>query len=591
MISIETEARVAKLLLTLAQGERNVEISRQVLSDNFDFDAYQIFKVLDRECKNRVDAVNLVDFLRNKGVFVSDCEAQFVILFYDQDGDGALSYCEFVHMVQSEKSLKRSNAYPQSDRLSFNVDYSLGKLLEKEVNLVRELHALLSDLRTRCDFNVHDIYHLLKSWNCITASSLSTFLDKNCVSYLESDINAMMKRLDFNRDGRVDICELHAFLGFPNCSRCCPCSLSCSCKCCSCCCCCTPSCTVTHARHCSPPRCRSRSPLRCSNSIHHHHHCSPLRCTNTKPLGNSMSTSNINSSTNVQSGSPLRQTQTQLAERRLSPNLSLRMSPERRFSPNRNCSPRNSPLRASYTTNINTFKPNNTCSLSTTCPNIQNQFLDYLRMIMDAEGRIEIMKTDLTLQNDFNVEDAFRIFELDGRGFITEDDLKYGLNILGVYPTPSEVHLLMKRFDLGKSGVMNYADFFDMVTPYEKDYRNMVECRPPNSCCACRCPDVFLLSTRTYLKNLFNALIDYENKFNLTKRNYASVRCQLRDLFRLVDKYGLGYFNENDLANYLKNNYAFTTTKDADLLFIRLDRNRNGKVELNELEEEFACCY
>ena len=212
-------------------------------------------------------------------------------------------------------------------------------------------------------------------------------------------------------------------------------------------------------------------------------------------------------------------------------------------------------------------------------------------MIMDAEGRIEIMKTDLSLQNDFNVEDAFRIFELDGRGFLTEDDLKYGLNMLGVYPTPSEVHLLMKRFDLGKSGVMNYADFFDMVTPYEKDYRNMVEIRPPNSCCACRCPDVFLLSTRTYLKNLFNALIDYENKFNLTKRNYATVRCQLRDLFRLVDKYGIGYFNENDLANYLKNNYAFTTTKDADLLFIRLDRNRNGKIELNELEEEFSCCY
>ena len=410
MISIETEARVAKLLLTLAQGERNVEISRQVLSDNFDFDAFQIFKFLDREGKNRVDAVNLVDFLRSKGVFVTDCEAQFVILFYDQDGDGALSYCEFVQLVQSEKSLKRTNAYPKSDRLSFNVDYSLGKLLEKEVNLVRELHTLLTDLRTRCDFNVHDIYHLLKSWNCITASSLGSFLDKNCVSYLDSDVNAMLRRLDFNRDGRVDICELHAFLGFPNCARCCPCSLSCSCKCCSCCCCCTPSCSVPH-RHCSPPRCRS--PLRCSSS-HHHHHCSPLRCSSTKPLVNSVSSSNLNSSTNMPSGSPLRaqQSQTQLAERRLSPNLSLRMSPERRFSPNRNCSPRNSPMRASYTTNINTFKPN-TSSVSTSSPCVQNQFLDYLRMIMDAEGRIELMKTDLSLQNDFNVEDAFRIFELE----------------------------------------------------------------------------------------------------------------------------------------------------------------------------------
>ena len=31
-----------------------------------------------------------------------------------------------------------------------------------------------------------------------------------------------MKRLDFNGDGKVDFCEFHAFLGFPNCKFCCP---------------------------------------------------------------------------------------------------------------------------------------------------------------------------------------------------------------------------------------------------------------------------------------------------------------------------------------------------------------------------------
>ena len=104
MVSIETEARVARLLLALSEGERTVEISRQVLSDNYDFDSYQVFKFLDREGKNRIDSINIVDFLRSKGVYVSSCEAQFLILFYDQDGDGSLSYCEFLNLVQSEKS-------------------------------------------------------------------------------------------------------------------------------------------------------------------------------------------------------------------------------------------------------------------------------------------------------------------------------------------------------------------------------------------------------------------------------------------------------------------------------------------------------
>ena len=243
-------------------------------------------------------------------------------------------------------------------------------------------------------------------------------------------------------------------------------------------------------------------------------------------------------------------------------------------------------MRQSYTTsmNINSIKASND-------DYEKNQFVDYLKMVMDAESKVERAKIDLALRGDFNVEDAFRVFELDGRGFLTEEDLKYGLNALEIYPTSSDVRLLMKRFDLQKEGVINYADFFDMVTPYEKDYRNMVENRPPNSCCECRCPDVFMITTRIYLKNLFNSLIDQENKFNSAKKGYATLRYKLKDVFKGLDRYGLGYFNDADLANYLKSNYSFTTPKDSDLLFIRLDRNRNGKVEYWEIEDELAPSY
>jgi hypothetical protein len=64
MLSIETEARVAKLLLSLADGEKSVDITRQVLAEQLDFDAYQVFKKLDREGKNYIDEFNLVDFLK-----------------------------------------------------------------------------------------------------------------------------------------------------------------------------------------------------------------------------------------------------------------------------------------------------------------------------------------------------------------------------------------------------------------------------------------------------------------------------------------------------------------------------------------------
>ena len=64
MVSIETQARLAKLLLNLADGEKSVEVTRQSLADQLDFDCYKAFKRIDRESKNFVDSYTIVDFLK-----------------------------------------------------------------------------------------------------------------------------------------------------------------------------------------------------------------------------------------------------------------------------------------------------------------------------------------------------------------------------------------------------------------------------------------------------------------------------------------------------------------------------------------------
>ena len=64
MISIETEIGVAKLFVSLFEGERSVETRRMSLADLLQFDAYHIFTRLDRENKNHLDEYNLMDFLK-----------------------------------------------------------------------------------------------------------------------------------------------------------------------------------------------------------------------------------------------------------------------------------------------------------------------------------------------------------------------------------------------------------------------------------------------------------------------------------------------------------------------------------------------
>ena len=54
-ISNETINKLALIFKALAEGERNVELTRQVLCDNNDYDPYTIFKLIDMNNKNRIN--------------------------------------------------------------------------------------------------------------------------------------------------------------------------------------------------------------------------------------------------------------------------------------------------------------------------------------------------------------------------------------------------------------------------------------------------------------------------------------------------------------------------------------------------------
>ena len=221
----------------------------------------------------------------------------------------------------------------------------------------------------------------------------------------------------------------------------------------------------------------------------------------------------------------------------------------------------------------------------------QNQFNDFLTKLMEVESQIEDAKINLACNPDFNCEDAFRLFESNDKGYLNENDIKCGLQLIGICPTNEEVRILMKRFDLQKNGFINYADFFDVVVPFEKNYRTRVENRLPNSCCPCRCPEVFCRQTVDQLRDLFNLIINYEVQINNMRKTFGTLRLNLRDIFGLLDKNNNGFFCNEDLMEYLGDNNILQNNRDSDLLFIRLDKNRNGKIDFIEIEDEIRTVY
>lgn len=339
--------------------------------------------------------------------------------------------------------------------------------------------------------------------------------------------------------------------------KCCPVCHCLPCKCCSVCHCLPCRCCITC--HCNPCVCITRSPVRCCSPCRSpvicHSPCISPRCASPIKISSCL-TSNICC-----------------------------------LSPSKICTPCTTPCCNPCTTCCNAFTPCTTPCVKPCSPCNPNafeeaQFNDFLKKLMIAESQIEAEKINLALCPDFNCEDAFRIFEVDGRGFLDPDNLKCGLNLIGLCPTDQEIRLLMKRFDLQKQGCINFADFFDILVPFEKEYREMVEGRTPNSCCPLRCSDAFCCSTLARLRNLFNLIINFENDINNSRKCFSSLRVKLPSIFCLIDCCKSGCFNNSDLSCYLKKNCLFSCTKDCDLLFIRLDKNRNGQVLYANVEDE-----
>ena len=494
MISKEMKNSLMKFFSELISCEKSSQINRQILCESADFDAYQIFNYLKSD-NNNITLLDIKKYLNENGIEITDQEAKLIILFYDINSDGKLSYDEFINLVRSEKSSFNIKSFRiQDSNLSFNINYSLCKLFQKEIEVSKRI-------RNKKEFNIHNLYHILKSNTFITEQSLKNFLSENNFDFIDSDIKLLMRRLDLNKDNKIDFCEFHSLLSFDKCQS---------------------KCLIKN-------KCQNCGLSYCKECFIENHGCNSIH--------NKYSINKIDKKYNIENKDP---------------NILIKEE------------------------NINNSNNNDIKENEIEIKELN----DYIKFLLKGENKIENIKIDLSKISDFSVEDAFRIFEKNGRGYLDREDIKYGLSVLNIYPSDYNLDLFIKRFDLQKKGFISYEDFYDMVVPFEKDFRLNMNKRIPKS----NCPQSFLgKEINNMLNCLFKYLIDFENKANIEKK---SLSINYKDVFNELDTERQGYFNFDNFYDYLKGYDLIEENINPDLLYIRLDKNRNGIIDLEEFEEE-----
>ena len=213
-------------------------------------------------------------------------------------------------------------------------------------------------------------------------------------------------------------------------------------------------------------------------------------------------------------------------------------------------------------------------------------FLQYLKALIKSEREIEFAKRDLMRQSDFNAEDAFRLFEVQGSGVVTKKDLKFGLKLLGIKPTDNQIDIILNKYDLDLNGFLDYEDFFDMVISFKDEDRKREEKRKSNRNVMNRNIEIFTPETRELYKKLFLVIIEEEERLEEFRQNLNIDENMMKEIFYKINVDKDGLCNKYEFASYCLRKKVCKEKKDAYLAFIRFNRNRDGGLESKELSIE-----
>ena len=223
MLGYASEERLKVLLIAVGDGERDLEAARQRLCSIRDFALHSAFERVDRDATNWVTSKELVDFLRDNGVFhVSDAEAYDLVKFFDSDGNGKLSFQEFIQMLlPCEDNVLRNITIDRPsirvgrfERLPRDIEEGMVAVITKEVELARRLSILRKDLELGLDYSPMAAFRSIDRANSgmITTVNLGAFMRDHGHFASETELLAIVRRLDTDGDASITYGEWTEFV-------------------------------------------------------------------------------------------------------------------------------------------------------------------------------------------------------------------------------------------------------------------------------------------------------------------------------------------------------------------------------------------
>lgn len=412
------------------------------------------------------------------------------------------------------------------DSLPRDIELAILDIMEQEIALTRRQDILKRDLEVRYDFSAYASYRSVDKYNDgrIDSFNLGSFL-RSCGHYAtERELLTIVRRIDTDGDARLSYAEFSEFLRSTN----------------------PPSRQVLEE---SDRAQRAASSEKFRRSMGGAGNSSPLKASGSSPRAHSAGRGGASFSSPARNSS----------------------SPLRESSPARGSPARMSPSRK---------------------PILQypeeDALVNSLREIISLEREIESNKTSLALKSDFNLTDAFKIFDRDYRGQVTVADLRDGLSAIGVFPTSEEVELFVTRYDGTGDRRLNFNEFANAFVTQDYYYAGMVNRRPSNY----RYPlyrrdDCFLADTQIEFRNMWRVHFKTESAAELIRQRLSTKPYfNVYEAFNSCDLNDSGAVTQDEFRRIIESRGFYVSDQEAGQILKKFDTNKDGRVCYSEFREE-----
>ncbi|XP_057783343.1 calmodulin-like protein 8 isoform X1 [Salvia miltiorrhiza] len=167
----------------------------------------------------------------------------------------------------------------------------------------------------------------------------------------------------------------------------------------------------------------------------------------------------------------------------------------------------------------------------------------------------------LNAEQIVELQEAFRLFDKDGDGCITIEELATVIRSLDQNPSEEELHDMINEVDIDGNGTIEFAEFLNLmankmkVSSYRSYIINTFFFSLVFTLCVCVCA-------------VFNQETDAEE--------------ELKEAFKVFDKDQNGYISASELRHVMINLGEKLTDEEVDQMIREADLDGDGQVDYDE---------